>query len=40
MTDMTVKEQTSVQRYARLGGLLYVVIIILGISLLPRPHLH
>ena len=32
MTNLIIKEQTSIQRYARLGGLLYVFIIILGIS--------
>lgn len=32
MTDLTLKEPTSMQRYARFGGLLYVLIIILGVS--------
>ena len=31
MTDLTLKEQTFMRSYARLGGLLYVFIIILGI---------
>lgn len=32
VTYLTDKRETSVKRYAKLGGLVYVVIIILGIS--------
>lgn len=32
MTEMVTKERSSIQKYARLGGLLYLIIIVLGIS--------